>query len=270
MKSILLATALLIGVQSFAQKKEKKPKEDEKFFYTDATFETDDYKVYITDGVAVGPFSKFKMKVFNKTNDYLVIKTSEIGYVSDAKTVANKEKDFVVAPNDEDWKVIDFKGSEMQTNKYTVDLKGIYKVSANGQITETPVFDLPPTKNDFTTGNFTCSLKKHEANTDASTSKFECTYTGDGIGIINAYKAAAIMPNKTENANSKKNKAVLLEKGKKDDFTLVFKEIIGAGDLQKKAIQVKWNDTFRESKLVKLDATKIEVVKDEVKTAEKK
>src|ERR1700741_2656477 len=69
MKHLFLALALSIGFTSFAQKEEKKekkekgPKEDERYYYKEATFETDDYKVYIMDAIAMGEFSKFKMKI---------------------------------------------------------------------------------------------------------------------------------------------------------------------------------------------------------------
>lgn len=266
MKHILLSLALVIGMQSFAQKekkeKEKKAK-DEKCLYKDANFETDDYVVNIVDAVAMPDFSKFKMKVFNKTNDYLLIKTSEIGFSADGKTLTNKEKDFIVGPNDESSKVVDFKGVGMQVNSYVIELKGIYKASAGGKILSADNFDLPPSKNDFTAGGFNCTLKKHEAKTDKVVAKFECIYSGDVIGIINPNKSAAIMPNNTDNANAKKNKPMLLEKGQMEDFVLQYNEVAGAGDLQKSAIKIKWNDTFRESKLMKLEAPKITVIKNE-------
>ena len=272
MKYLFIVLSILFFSPNFAQnnedkkdkkeKKEKKPKDDGKFLYKDATIETDDYKLYIIDAVALAPYSKFKIKVFNKTNDYLIVKPSEFIYKSEKNTLSNTEKSFVVAPNDEGSRVVDFKGKEMQVAKYEVEIKGIYKASANGKIIDVPNFDLPPAKNDFTIGDFTCILKKHDANTDKATAKFECTYNGDNIGIISPYKSACIMPNGTENANAKKSNGILLEKGKNDDFTLVFNEIPGAGDLQKKTIKVKWNDTFKESKLVRLSDSKIELEKD--------
>lgn len=267
MKHILLAVALLIGFQSFAQKekkeKEKKAKDETKSFYKEATFETDDYVVNIVDAVAAADFSKFKMKVFNKTNDYLLIRTSEIGYSADGKKLTNKEKDFIVGPNDESNKVIDFKGINMQVPSYVIELKGIYKASAGGKVLSADNFDLPPSKNDFTTGGFTCTLKKHDANTDKVVARFDCIYSGDAIGIINPNKSAAIMPNNTDNANAKKNKPMLLEKGKMEEFIVQYNEVEGAGDLQKKAIKIKWNDTFRESKLLPLESPKITVEKKE-------
>jgi len=260
MKHILLAITLLISLHSFAQKKEKKIDPAFKYIYKEATLETDDYNIYIIDAVAVGKYVKFKIKIFNKTNDYLLVKPAEINYIYEGKTIFCRDKNFVIQPNEEETEVLDFKGTDMQTDKFTLELKGIYKASAGGQITQVPNFDLPPTKNEFTEGNFSCTLKKNESVTAKAFAKFECIYTGDGIGIMSPNKSVAIMPNGTDNPNAKKNKTMILERGKSDDFTAVFNEVVNAGDLQKSTISIKWNETFRESKLVKLNVAKVEMV----------
>lgn len=265
MKNIFLVISIIIGLNSFGQKKEKKPDEGVKFIYKEATLETDDYNVYLMDIISVGKQVKFKIKIFNKTNDYLLVKPTEISFLSGDKTINSNDKTFVVQPNEEETEVIDFKGTEMLVDKFFVEIKGIYKASAGGQIIRTPNFNLPPTKNDFTMGNFACTLKKHESTTDKAYGKFECLYSGDGIGIINPNKCIAIMPNGTDNPNAKKNKIMILEKGKSDDFTALFNEVAGAGDLQKKSIAINWNETFRESKLSKLNSSKIELVKSSEK-----
>ncbi|MES2130857.1 MAG: hypothetical protein V4506_00830 [Bacteroidota bacterium] len=269
MKQTFLLLALFTGLSLFSQK-DKKPEEKVKVIYKDATVETDDYKVYIEDAVAVATQSKFKMKVFNKTNDYLLVKPTEIVFMAEGKTLNSKDRTFVVAPNDEAYLVIDYKDNNLQVDKYSLDIKGIYKASAGGKIDETPNFQLPPSKNDFTTGSFTCTLKKSDSKTDKSVARFECAYNGDGVGVINPYKAVAVMPNGADNANSKKNKAMVLEKGVVEDFTMVFMEVKDAGDMQKKPINIKWNETFRESKLILLKGVKIDLEKDSPKVEEKK
>lgn len=265
MKNILLAISLLIGINSFAQKKGKKPEEGIKYIYKEATVETDDYNVYLMDIISVGKQVKFKIKIFNKTNDYLLVKPNEISFLSGDKTITSNDKTFVVQPNEEETEVIDFKGTGLLVDKFFIEINGIYKASAGGQIIRTPSFNLPPNKNEFTIGNFTCSLKKNESTTAKAFGKFECQYTGDGIGIINPNKCIAIMPNGTENPNAKKSKILILEKGKSDDFTALFNEIKGAGDLQKISIAINWNETFRESKLAKLKTSKIELIKSSEK-----
>lgn len=269
MKYLLFILTLLFSNCFIAQEKHKtkesKAKEDLKYLYKTASVETDDYTIYIMDAIANIKQSKFKIKIFNKTNDYLLIKPTEFKYLAGDKTVSSKDKTYVVAPNEEETEVIDFKDADMLSEKFTVEFKGIYKASAGGKAYTVPNFELPASKNDFTVENFSCTLKKAELKTDKSSVKFECVYSGDGVGIINPMKASAVMPNGKENANTKKNQPMVLEKGRKDDFTLVYPEIIGAGDMQLKGIQVKWNETLRESKLLPIGNTKIEMVKESEK-----
>lgn len=272
MKHILLAAILFISIQSLAQKKEEKKenkkkekKEDVKYIYKETTLETDDYKIYIIDAVANLKQSKFKIKIFNKTNDYLLVKPTEFIYLAGDKPILSKDKTFVVSPNEEESEVVDFRGTDMLAENYTIEFKGIYKASAGGKTYTVPNFELPPTKNDFTVENFTCDLKKADLKTDKSVVKFDCVYVGDGVGLINPVKSTAIMPDGKENPNSKKMQPIILERGKRDDFTLVYPELSGSGDMQKKGIIVKWNETFRESKLSQIGSKKIEVVKESEK-----
>jgi hypothetical protein len=272
MKSILLACAFLIGAQAFSQKVDEKTK----IFYKEMTIETDDYKVYILDIVSTAGYSKFRMKVFNKTNDYIMIRPNEIVYNADGQTITGSgkmftggDKMFVIPPNEESNKTIEFKGEKMQKDKFTVELKGVYKVAATGKIIEAPLFELPASKNEFEAGPFICTLKNSKVATDQSYAKFDCKYLGDGIAILDPYKCAAIMDNGKENANVKKYSGSLLEKGQNEDFSVIFNEIAGAGDMQKKGLKIKWNNTFRESKIMKLKDASIDVLKDDAKTAEK-
>lgn len=267
MKILLFASMLLLVSPLFSQKEKKEDKkgDEKKTMYKDATAETDDYKIYIVDAVAYATQSKFKMKVFNKTNDYLVIKPSEITFISGDRSLSSTDRTFVVAPNDEASLVIDYKGPNMQVDSYSLDVKGIYKASAGGKIAEAPNFELPPTKNEFSAGNFSCMLKKNDSKTDKTVSRFECFYNGDAAGVINPLKTVAVMPNGTDNPNTKKNRPIVIEKGQSIDFTLVFLEVKDAGDMQKKPIQVKWGETFRESKLMPIKGAKIGLEKEQGK-----
>lgn len=274
MKYFLLVITIFLSLFSVGQENDKekskekdkaKSKEDVKFIYKEASVETDDYNIYIIDVISNIKQTKFKIKIFNKTNDYLLIKPTEFKYLADGKTLLGHDKTYVISPNEEETEVIDFKGADMLSEKFTVEFKGIYKASAGGKAYTIPNFELPASKNDFTVENFTCTLKKADLKTDKSAVKFECVYVGDGVGIINPMKASALMPNGQENVNSKKNQPMILEKGKKDDFTLVYAEVAGAGDMQKKGLQVKWNETLRESKLLPIGTAKVELIKESEK-----
>jgi hypothetical protein len=278
MKHILLAIALFISLHSIAQKKEDKEKDKDKevvknekskdglrFLYKEATLETDDYKIYIIDAISTLKQSKFKIKIFNKTNDYLLVKPAEFIFSAGGVQISSKDKTFAVSPNEEETEVIDFKGSDMLVDKFTIEFKGLYKASAGGKIYKLADFELPASKNEFTVENFSCDLKKADLKTDKSVVKFDCVYVGDGVGLINPAKSTAIMPDGKEGVNSKKMQPIILERGKRTDFTMVYPELVGSGDMQKGGIKVKWNDAFRESKLTSVGNSKLELVKESEK-----
>lgn len=268
MKYILLSITFFISFLSFSQEKgkekekEKKSKSEGKYLYKDASVETDDYNIYIVDIVAAEGQAKFKIRIFNKTNDYLLVKPAEFLYTSGGKSVYSKDKTYVVPPNEEESEVVDFKSDGMLVDNFTVEFKGIYKASAGGKPIAVPDFELPATTKEFNVENCTCTLKKADLATDKSVVKFDCIYNGDGVSIINPVKASLIMPNGVENTNTKKHKPLILEKGKKDDFFMVYIQVKGAGDMQKKKTQIKWNDTFRESKVLQIGGAKINFEKE--------
>jgi hypothetical protein len=265
MKTIFLALVLLIGFNSFSQK-EQKMDEKIKFIYKNTFVETDDYKLYITDAVATHAYTKFKFKVFNKTNDFLLIKVTDLFFTSEGKNlVCSEKKDMMISPNDEASKTIDFKGDDFRIDNFVIDIKAIYKASSAGKTLAMKNFVIPASTNQFDMGGLTCVMIDSKIKTDRSSAKFECAYNGDAAAIIDPYKCAAIMDNGKENANNKKYAPVLLSKGGKEDFFVMFDEVQGAGDMQKKGFTIKWNDSFKETKLLPIKGTQIKMVKESEK-----
>jgi hypothetical protein len=128
---------------------------------------------------------------------------------------------------------------------------------------------LPLTKNDFTAGKFTCAVKKADLKTDKTILRCECTYGGDGIGVLSPGRSLVIMPKGQENPNADKFKSALLEKGKKESFLMEFREMKGGGDMQKGPLKLVWNDTFKDSKIEPIAGAKINLELDGPKTGER-
>jgi len=270
MKYILTAISLLLlSLVNFAQDKKKNIDPKYAFCYKATSLETDDYKIYIEDAVNENAYAKFKIRIFNKTNDYLIFKPSDAIFKIGSQEISGKDKQILILPNEEGWRVIDVKGGGLQEEKYIVDIKNMYKVSANSPSIKVEDFKLPASKNEVDAGNFKCTLKKADLKTDKSTLKFECTYTGDGIGILAPNKCIAIMPKGQENANANRNKGTLFEKGKRDDFVVEFKELKGGGDMQKNPFKLVWGETFKESKIEPIPGGKINMELDQAKTTER-
>lgn len=268
MKKFLSLSLIICSTLIFAQKK-KNVDPGYKYIYKETSFETDDYKIYIEDATAIDAWSKLKVRVFNKTNDYLILKPTDVTFKIDGKEIQGTDKQLIIVPNDEASKVIDVKGPGCQVDNYSITIKTLYKVAANSPAIKAEDFVIPVAKNDFKAGNFKCTLKKHELKTDKSAFKFVCTYEGDGIGILAPTQIAAVTPKGQDNANYNRNKGTLLERGKSDDFIVDIREIPNSGDMQKEPWKLKWNETFKESKIEMIAGGTINLELDPAKTAEK-
>ena len=256
----LLYTLLLLTLATTATAAGKA-----KVFYKNQTVETADISISIEGAVAVDAYTKFKIRVKNKTNDILIFKPQDIVFVIDGKDyTASSEKTKTIAASDEVSEVIDLKGTTFMVNSYTLKIGSIYRAKHASKVT-VPDFKLPAANNDFTVGGFKCMLKKQTRNTQVTDVNFECNYTGSKLGLVDPSKVSLKMPNGREYANMHGQRhPLLLNKGETDDFTLVWKKIgVKDGDMQFVDMYIEWKEAFTE---VSLDKMPEQVVKMEADT----
>lgn len=269
MKKLLFISLIVSSLFSIAQDKKKNIDPKYVFCYKNTSFTTNDYKIYIEDAINEDGLSKFKIRIFNKTNDYLIFKPSDIIFKIGNQEIACKEKQILVLPNEESWKVISVRGKGFQEEKYTVQLKQIHKVSAGAPPLKAEDISFPTNATEFTVGNFKYTIKKADLKTDKSIIRCECVYQGEGVGILSPGKCVAIMPQGQENPNADKFKGCLLETGKGENFLIEFREIKGGGDMQKSPLKLIWGETFKESKVESIPGGTINLELDGPKTADR-
>jgi hypothetical protein len=213
-----------------------------------------------------------RVRIFNKTNDYIIFKPGDAVFMINGQNLMSKDKQLTVPPNDEANKVIDVKGKGLQADKYNFQVKSLYKV-ANGiapvKVEDLPVSKKEAPKKELNVAGFKCALKKTDLQTNKSVLVVGCTYSGDGIGILDPSKAIAVMPKGQENPNADKSKPILMQKGESETFAIAIKEIKGGGDMQTEPWTIKWNDTFKDSKMSPIAGGKVNMELDSKKTSEK-
>ena len=111
-----------------------------------------------------------------------------------------------------------FSNRLFHVDKLKLDLNCLYKVAINGKKLKTPDFQLPASKNTFTTGDFHVTLEKSKQTTKETAAEFKCTYTGKEIGLVNSAQLSVKLKDGQEFANN----------GSKDKI-----EILRPGDLSK-------------------------------------
>ena len=246
----------------FAQKKKKY----EKIFYSEVSKDMGPVTVIISNGVSTDAYIKFKFTVKNNTGDYILLKTDDIIFKANGKEIKNTEKDLLIGPNDDDYRVIDIKGGDLQVENFSLEVKGISRVPAKAKSEDAENFKLPVAKNEFDAGPFHVLQLKNEKKTDLVAVKFTATYNGSKIGIINPGSASLLTPKGTEFANmgtKGQRKPFLLKKGQEDNFTLYWRDIpVSNGDMQFANIEVIWNDTYVEATPESIPAATIDVAWD--------
>jgi len=260
-KAIIVAASVCFALSSVqAQKKY------EKIMYKDVTTEGDGITVTAKDAVSNFEMTKFKLKIANKSEDIIIFKPQESKLKANAKEFTPKEKVMEMPPGDADGKVINFTGPDFLVNSYAYEMSGIYKVSTTSNSIQTVDFQLPPSQNEFKTGNFTCTMVDLSKETDKTAVKFDCRYTGDKVGVIHPGRAAVKLPDGTEVANAKSSgNPIILEKGESKKFTLHWNRMEGgkATDMQKIKMMIIWRNTFIESEMVKLKPVLLDFQIDE-------
>jgi hypothetical protein len=268
--TLMIACIALACNAAFSQKEVKY----EKMYYKNTTIETPEATIMVDDAVSTNGETKFKIKIMNKTGDYLIYKPEESKFIIDGKEQKPKQVKWeIIGPNDHGSIVVSLPATGMNKVKsYSFSMDGIYKVAIHDNGIAAPDFKLPPSQNEFKAGSFDVSLAKLDKETDKTTVKFKCTYNGDKIGLVFPSRISVMMPDGKEYASVKhKGKPVFLKKGEEESFTAAWDRMAGGKemDMQKVDMMMKWNATFTEVTPVKLKSETIMLEFDEATSNEK-
>lgn len=252
----------------------------DKLFYKDIIKEAGDITVTVDNAVSTAGETKFKLKITNKTNDYMIYKPTESKFIVNGKELSPTEKMMVIKPNESNFVTINLKGSGYNAIKnYSYSLDGLYTISTSGKTISASNFKLPASQNEFKAGAFTCNMSDLVKTSGKTSAKFKCTYSGDKVGVIHYTRPALKLPDGSEHANEKKPglleskaKEMLVMKGDEVNLGVEWEKMQGgkATDMQKIPLEIVWNATFTEAPAVKVKAETINFEFDEVKSAGKK
>ena len=261
MKRTITAMAFLAATAFVSTAQKIDPKHTN--WYATQTVETPEYRVEIVDVWARMDVCKMKLKVYNKTSDYLLFKYGEVelsggsGQIRPKKSLdlsSNKGVE-TIEPKENENVVFTFDGSGLHQDEFKLMLNGFTKFSAKGTDFDANDFNLPANANEFTAGPFSVNLKNVDKETALTAVRFEVAYKSDDkhVGIIEANKAVCRTSKGQEYARAnRKDKTVILFDGQNDKFNLYYEIDARASgiDMQFDNMSVIWKDCFRESELV--------------------
>lgn len=270
----LIGTTLaVISLQANAQRKPDDPKHEN--HYSVAPIESDEVTVEFIDPHSQKEFTHTKLKVTNKTNDYIFFKNKEsifkyeFGEYNPAGSGLFSGPYLVVAPKESESKTLTVKGEgrNYHVQSLTYIPKGFYRVAADGKVQESVDFKLPLASNDVSAGNFKCTVDKLDKETKETKITFKCVYKGDNVGVIDPTKMVVKLKSGQEYVNDNhKSKAELLLSGEEAKITATFHVPGKIEDMQFNNMDIVWKNTFTESKLVPITLKETEFVFDPGKT----
>lgn len=233
-----------------------------------------DAVVELKSAIAQDDKINLKADVKNAGTDWIFLKKHELVFKAGDQTLkpwdGNEKPPLVIPPEKSKGLSVAVKGAGLHVEELTVDFQGMYKASSTGEPVEAADFQLPPTTNNVTYGNFDCSVTYHDQATKVTKTQWECTYTGDGIGYIDPAKLGVKIQTGQEFASTfRKNKTAMLEHNEKAKFTTTFEVEKRIVDMQFATMQILWRDTFSEAKLQPIDSMEWDLEIDEALTAEK-
>ncbi|HSY62388.1 MAG TPA: hypothetical protein VK796_10950 [Cytophaga sp.] len=271
MKHILITFIVFCSVSISGISQTKKADPDHTNYYKPVTVVLPAIKIDVLDVVSKIDYVKFKIKLINTTNDYILYKPQESNFIIEGNEYKPEDKKPVlIQPLDNASRTIDAKGngSNLHTDNFSFNLDGLYKVVPTGTV-NAPNFILPPSVNQFVAGDFTVEMISISKKTQETAVKFKVTYTGEGMGIVDPKKLGVKIESGQIFANEKRDKSIVLGKGESDTFIALFHIEGKIADMQFANMEIVWNDTFKHAELKKIDGTTLNLVLDPGLTAGK-
>jgi archaellum component FlaF (FlaF/FlaG flagellin family) len=245
----------------------------EKVFYTDTTFETDNYKVEIDNIVAAPKEVKFRMTITNKTNDWILYVPEEGKFEMGGKPLSFKEDKLLIPPYENKKRILKATGAGLNdARSFNFVCDGFHKVTLK-EASKSPEFKLPISSNEFVSGNFKAVLVNSSKTSAKTEVKFNVTYNGEGLGFVSPAKISMRMPDGNVYATAKsKADVVAIEKGKTESITAAWSKMEGGSknDMQMVEMWLIFNGVFQESAQLKAEKTIVPLRWNEAMTIGKK
>lgn len=188
MKNLLLVLALIVSSLPLWAQPEDHP-HHEKHYADVPALETPEVKVELIKPHSQVNFSQFTIKVYNKTDDYILVKKHAITFQSDemgyGKKNPKEDIDFVEPHGDITRQVRVEGGVGCKVNQLNILFDDVFsRAPAKGQPTEGGQFKMKPDVNSIMMEPFAVTLKKWRFDTKELSADFKIRYRGESIGIV--------------------------------------------------------------------------------------
>jgi len=266
----IIVTLVLYSFAGYAQLKEDDPR-FEKHYLEVAAIETDEIKIEVIRPHSQESFTQFTAKIYNKTDDYILVKKQAITFSSKENGYGDKvpkeDIDFIEPHGDITRTIKTEGGIGFKVNQLQVTLDSAFsRAAVTGKSTGAGEFKIKPDKESIMMEPFAVTLKKWRFDPKELSADFKVRYRGDGIGIVNESKIRIRKEDGTElkNTDSKDKLMVIPPMATK---TLTVVRPFEKGEIEKgESVYVVWDNTLEASEGISLKVSGFMLVFDPEKT----
>ncbi|HAP69828.1 MAG TPA: hypothetical protein DCR04_08920 [Flavobacteriales bacterium] len=243
----------------------------EKHYSDVAPIETDEVKIEIIRPHSQRSFSQFTVKIYNKTDDYILVKKHAFTFSSDEMGYGDKNPkediDFI-EPHGDITRTIKVVGSiGFKVNELEIKTDSVFsRAPVVGTPTAGGEFKMKPDKNSIMMEPFAVTLKKWRFSPKELSADFKIRYRGESVGIVNESKIKIRREDGTvlENTNAK-DKIIVIPPMATKTQTVVrpfAKGVVGKGE----SVYIVWDDALQESEATLFNVPGFTLLFDAAKT----
>ena len=192
MKSNLFILITLLACSQFVFAQPEDHPHHEKHYSDVAPIETDEIKIEIIKPHSQLNFTQFNAKIYNKTDDYILIKKHALGFTSEEMGYGTKhpsEAVIFIEPGGDISRSFKVEGGiGFKVDALEITLDGFSRSPAEGKPVEAGEFKMKPDKNSLMMGPFAVTLKKWRYNQKELTADFKIRYRGESLGLVDESK----------------------------------------------------------------------------------
>ena len=186
-----LIAFILITCVSISHGQDKDDEKHENHYKQLAAYETDLFKIEFSDAHSQKSFTIVKVKISNKSNDYLEIDPSKIKFKYDFGSFSPKVNTFLIEPKKSKSKTFKISGdNNFHVDKLELFLSGFSIIPTKGNKIDVDQFQLPASTNNIDVNGLQCTLSKLSQETKETSAKFNCKNETGSFLIVNPSKLA--------------------------------------------------------------------------------
>ncbi|MBI1288932.1 MAG: hypothetical protein GC178_15295 [Flavobacteriales bacterium] len=147
--------------------------------------ETDEVRILIYDQHSQKTFTQFTARIYNKTNDFILIHREDVKFIFNWGEKHMMESVMFIEPKGDITRIFKVNGGEdYWQDKLRIEFGEFFRVNKQGTSTDANNFPIPPQTKSLMDGPFSITALKWNPSSKEAFAEYKIRYRGEGLGII--------------------------------------------------------------------------------------